>query len=84
MQLFHGESDLMGTKWCIEDVINLQTRLTDEEFEATITATMLDMDRLKACAKVLNDRKALPARYKELVKEYAGSSKADPDVEINL
>ena len=84
MQLFHGESDLKGTKWCEEDVINLQTRLTNEEFEATITDIMLDMDRLKACAKVLNDRKALPARYKELVNDYAGSSNADPSVEINL
>ena len=36
MQLFHGESDLRGTKWCEEDVINLQTRLTDEEFEENI------------------------------------------------
>lgn len=84
MQFFHGESDLRGTKWCEEDVINLQTRLTDEEFEATITATMPDMDRLKACANVLNQRQALPARYKELVNEYAGSSKAEPDEEINL
>lgn len=84
MQIFHGESDLRGTKWCEEDVINLQTRLTNEEFEATITDTMLDMDRLKACASVLNKRQALPARYKELVTEYAGSKNADPDVEINL
>lgn len=84
MQLFHGESDLKGTKWCEEDVINLQTRLTDEEFEATITPKMEDMDRLKACAKVLNKRQALPARYKELVKEYAGSKNADPNMEINL
>lgn len=84
MQLFHGESDLKGTKWCEEDVINLQTRLTDEEFEATITPAMLDMERLTACANVLNKRQALPARYKELVNEYKGSSKADPDREINL
>ena len=84
MQLFHGESDLRGTKWCEADVINLQTRLTDEEFEETIKATMLDMERLKACARVLNSRQALPAKYKELVKEYAGSSKADPDVEIDF
>ena len=82
MQLFHGESDLRGTKWCEEDVINLQTRLTDEEFEANITELMLDMDRLRVCANILNGRKALPARYKELVKDYAGSSNADPDVTI--
>ena len=84
MQIFHGESDLRGTKWCEEDVINLQTRLTDEEFEATISDIMLDMDRLKACAKVLNERQALPVRYKELVESYAGSKNADPDIEINL
>lgn len=84
MILFTGESDLSGTKWCEEDVINLQTRLTNEEFEETITSKMDDMDRLKACAKVLNRRQALPARYKELVKEYTGSKNADPDTEINL
>lgn len=84
MQLFHGESDLKGTKWCEEDVINLQTRLTDEEFDENIIPSMLDIERLRVCAKILNDRKALPARYKELVKDYAGSSKADPDNEIDL
>lgn len=83
MQLFHGESDLKGTKWCEEDVINLQTRLTDEEFEENITPELLDMTRLKVCANILNSRKALPARYKELVDgEYAGSDNADPEVKV--
>ena len=82
MQLFHGESDLKGTKWCEEDVINLQTRLTDEEFEENITPELLDMTRLRICANILNSRKALPARYKELVAEYAGSDNADPEVKI--
>ncbi len=80
MQLFHGESDLKGTKWCEEDVINLQTRLTDEEFEAHITPVLLDRERLRVCANILNERNALPARYKELVAEYAGSDNADPEV----
>lgn len=84
MILFHGESDLKGTKWCEEDVINLQMRLTGEEFDANITEFMLDMDRLKVCANILNSRKALPARYKELVADYAGSSNADPEVKILL
>lgn len=84
MQLIHGESDLEGTKWVIEDVINLQSRLTDEEFEENITPEMEDTDRLKKCASILNKREALPAKYKELVKDYAGSKQADPDVEINL
>ena len=79
-----GESDLKGTKWCTEDVINLQTRLTDEEFDANISEFMLDMDRLKVCARVLNARQALPARYKELVIDYAGSKNADPDIEITM
>lgn len=79
MQLFHGESDLKGTKWCEEDVINLQTRLTDEEFEANITPELLDSHRLKVCANILNARKALPAVYKELVEEYSGSDNADTE-----
>jgi hypothetical protein len=79
MQIVHGESDLKGTKWCVEDVVNLQTRLTNEEFEENITNSMADMDRLVICSNILNNRQALPARYKELVKDYAGSSKADPD-----
>ena len=82
MTLFHGESDLKGTKWCEEDVINLQTRLTDEEFEANITPELLDMERMRRCANILNSRKALPVRYKELVAEYAGNSNADPEVKI--
>lgn len=82
MQLIHGESDLAGSKWCEEDVINLQTRLTDEEFEANISEVMLDKQRLEVCAQILNKRKALPAKYKELVSDYAGSSNADPDTEI--
>lgn len=82
MQLFHGESDLKGTKWCEEDVIDLQTRLTDEEFSENINEKMLDMDRLKVCAEILNKRKALPARYIELVKDYAGSDNADPEVKV--
>ena len=82
MQLFHGESDLKGTKWCEEDVINLQTRLTDEEFEENITPELSDRERMRRCANILNSRKALPARYKELVAEYAGNSNADPDVKI--
>ena len=82
MMLITGESDLLGTKWSTEDVVNLQMRLTDEEFEATITPYMQDMARLKACAEVLNARSALPARYKELVTEYNGSKNADPDIEI--
>lgn len=84
MQLFHGESDLRGTKWCEEDVIALQIRLTNEEFDENINSNMLDMERLRVCAKILNSRKALPARYKELVKDYAGSSNVDPDNEIDL
>lgn len=79
-----GETDLKGTKWCTEDVIDLQTRLTDEEFDANITANMLDMTRLRVCARILNKRQALPARYKELVDEYTGSKNAEPDKEINL
>lgn len=82
MQIFHGESDLKGTKWCVEDVIDLQSRLTNEEFEESITPELEDMKRLKVCAKILNERKALPARYKELVKEYKGSSNADPEEKI--
>lgn len=82
MQLFHGESDLKGTKWCEEDVINLQTRLTDEEFEANITPELSDRERMRRCATILNGRKALPARYKELVTDYAGSDHADPEVKI--
>jgi hypothetical protein len=82
MQLFHGESDLKGTKWCEEDVINLQTRLTDEEFEENITPELLDMERMRRCANILNSRKALPARYKELVSDYAGNANADPVVKI--
>ena len=84
MQLIHGESDLVGTKWAIEDVINLQTRLTDEEYEESITPDMEDMIRLKKCSSILNKREALPAKYKELVKDYNGSKKADPDVKIEL
>lgn len=84
MQLFHGESDLKGTKWCEEDVINLQTRLTDEEFASSITDTLPDIDRLRVCADILNKRQALPAKYKELVKDYSGSSKAEPDRKINF
>jgi hypothetical protein len=84
MILFTGESDLKGTKWCIEDVINLQTRLTDEEFEENISEAMLDMDRLRVCARILNERKALPVRYKELVADYAGNSKADAEVKIDM
>lgn len=84
MQLIHGESDLVGTKWTIEDVINLQTRLTDEEYEENITPEMEDIDRLKKCSSILNKREALPAKYKELVKEYNGSKKADPNESINL
>lgn len=82
MQLFHGESDLKGTKWCEEDVISLQTRLTDEEFEENITPELSDRERMRRCANILNSRKALPARYKELVVEYAGSDNADPEVRI--
>lgn len=82
MQVFNGVSDLAGSKWCEEDVINLQTRLTDEEFEANISEVMLDKQRLEVCAQILNKRKALPAKYKELVSDYAGSSNADPDTEI--
>lgn len=82
MILFKGESDLKGSKWCEEDVINLQTRLTDEEFDENISEFMLDMDRLRVCAKILNSRKALPSRYKELVEEYAGNSNADPEVKV--
>ena len=33
MQIFTGVSDVDGSEWCEEDVINLQRRLTDEEFE---------------------------------------------------
>ena len=84
MILVTGESDLKGTKWCIEDVINLQTRLTDEEFDEHIHEAMLDMDRLRVCAGVLNKRKALPVRYKELVADYAGNSKADPDIKVDM
>lgn len=84
MILFTGESDLKGTKWCTEDVINLQTRLTDEEFEENISEAMLDMDRLRVCARILNERKALPVRYKELVADYAGNSKADAEVKIDM
>lgn len=82
MQIFHGESDLKGTKWCEEDVINLQTRLTDEEFEENITPELSDRERMRRCATILNSRKALPERYKELVAEYAGNSNADPAVRI--
>lgn len=84
MILFTGESDLKGTKWCTEDVINLQMRLTDEEFEENISDTMLDMDRLRVCARILNERKALPVRYKELVSNYASNSKAEPYVKIDM
>lgn len=84
MILFTGESDLKGTKWCVEDVINLQTRLTDEEFDENISEAMLDMDRLRVCARILNERKALPVRYKELVADYAGNSKAEPDIKIDM
>ncbi len=79
MQLFHGESDLKGTKWCEEDVINLQTRLTDEEFENNITTELPDSNRLRVCANILNERKALPVAYKELVKEYSGSDNVDTE-----
>lgn len=82
MMLITGESDLKGTKWCEEDVINLQTRLTDEEFEENITSELSDKERLRRCATILNSRKALPARYKELVAEYAGSNNSDPEVKI--
>lgn len=84
MQLINGESDLVGTKWVIEDVINLQTRLTNEEFESSITPELEDMARLRICSDILNKREALPAKYKELVRDYAGSKNADPDTEINL
>lgn len=84
MQIILGESDLNGTQWVIEDVIELQTRLTDEEFEATVTEQMEDMQRLKNCAKVLNDREALPARFKDLVEDYKGSAKADPYEQVDL
>lgn len=84
MQLFHGESDLKGTKWCEEDVIDLQTRLTDEEFENNITPEVDDTGRLRICAKILNERKALPARYRELVSEYNGSSNSDPEVRVEF
>ena len=82
MQLFHGESDLKGTKWCEEDVITLQMRLTDEEFEENITPELSDRERMRRCAKILNSRKALPTRYKELVEEYTGNSNVDPEVQI--
>lgn len=82
MILIHGESDLKGTEWCEEDVINLQTRLTDEEFEENITPDLSDRERMRRCANILNSRKALPARYKDLVDEYAGSDNADPEVEV--
>ena len=82
MILIHGESDLKGTKWCEEDVINLQTRLTDEEFEENITPDLSDRERMRRCANILNSRKALPTRYKELVADYAGNSNADPEVKI--
>ena len=84
MILITGESDLKGTKWSTEDVINLQTRLTDEEFDEHISEAMPDMDRLRVCASVLNKRQALPARYKELVQEYTGSDKADTDIKIEM
>ena len=82
MILIHGESDLKGTEWCEEDVINLQTRLTDEEFEENITPELSDRERMRRCANILNSRKALPARYKDLVDEYAGSDNADPEVKV--
>ena len=82
MQLFHGESDLKGTKWCEEDVITLQMRLTDEEFEENITPELSDRERMRRCANILNSRKALPTRYKELVEEYTGNSNVDPEVQI--
>lgn len=78
-----GESDLKGTKWCFEDVADLQSRLTEEEFEENITPELDSMDRLKICANILNSRKALPARYKELVTNYAGSANAAPDRHID-
>ncbi len=84
MILFTGDSDLKGTKWCTEDVINLQSRLTDEEFDEHINEAMLDMERLKACARILNTRKALPVRYKELVADYAGHGNAEPYVDIEI
>ena len=84
MQIFTGVSDLDGSEWCEEDVINLQRRLTDEEFEDNILEGMSDTLRLSTCARILNSREALPARYKSLVQDYAGSSKADPDTHIEF
>lgn len=71
MMLKIAKSDLDNTKWCDDDVISLQLRLTDEEFEE-IEPLKSDMQRLKRCANILNDREALPETYKELVSSYKG------------
>lgn len=80
MILKTGNSDLEGTKWDLEDVFNLQGMLTDEEFEENITDDMGDMKRLRVCAKILNERAALPGRFKELVKDYQKSDAEVPEI----
>jgi hypothetical protein len=80
MVLITGKSDLEGTKWALEDVFTLQRMLTNEEFEENITDDMGDMKRLKVCSQILNERAALPERYKELVKNYQKSDAQIPEV----
>ena len=80
MIMFKAKSDLIGTRWAVEDVFTLQRMLTDEEFEENITDNMGDMQRLKVCSKILNEREALPARYKELVKDWKKNDIQIPEV----
>lgn len=71
-----GKNDL-DDKWTIEDLIELQGRLTDEEFKERLATIQSDSERLKVSANLLNDREALPERYKELVLKYKGNKKVD-------
>ncbi len=55
----------------MEDLIILQKRLTDSEY-IRINGIQDDVIRVKKVAELLNNRRALPPRYKVLIGKWRG------------